>query len=175
MGKTAAGALWLNNDRLSRYDYWQFWRNTDDADVVRFLKLFTDLFMDEIEQLGQAKGAELNCVKERLAHEATSLAHGVDAAKEVAFTARRTFEHGEAAQGLPTLQLEEEERSRGVALVDLLVRTGLSASKSEARRAIAGRGVRIDGEVIEDPDLVVLVQAASVRLSLGRKRHAVVK
>jgi tyrosyl-tRNA synthetase len=175
MGKTAAGAVWLNNDRLSPYDYWQFWRNTDDADVVRFLKLFTDLSMDEIEQLGQAKGAELNSVKERLAHEATSLAHGVDAAKEVAFTARQTFEHGEAAHGLPTLQLEEEERSRGVALVDLLVRTGLSTSKSEARRAIAGRGVRIDGEVVEDLDLVVPAQAVSVRLSLGRKRHAVVK
>jgi tyrosyl-tRNA synthetase len=175
MGKTAAGAVWLNEDRLSPYDYWQFWRNTEDADVGRFLKLFTDLPMDEIERLGRAEGAELNAVKERLAHEATCLAHGVDAAREAAATARQTFQRGEAAQGLPTLQLEDEERSRGVVLVDLLVRTGLSSSKSEARRAIAGRGVRIDGEIVEDLDLVVLVQASPVRLSLGRKRHAVVK
>ncbi|ASY57050.1 Tyrosyl-tRNA synthetase [Sinorhizobium sp. CCBAU 05631] len=175
MGKTAAGAVWLNEDRLSPYDYWQFWRNTEDADVVRFLKLFTDLPMDEIERLGRAEGAELNAVKERLAHEATCLAHGGDSAREAAATARQTFEHGEAAQGLPTLQLDDEERSAGVALVDLLVRTGLSSSKSEARRAIAGRGVRIDGEVVEDLDLVVSVQTSPLRLSLGRKRHAVVK
>lgn len=174
MGKTAAGAVWLNEDRLSTYDYWQFWRNTEDADVVRFLKLFTDLPMDEIDRLGRAEGSELNAVKERLAHEATSLAHGVNAAKEAAATARQTFEHGEAAQGLPTRQLGSEERSGGVALIDLLVRTGLSSSKSEARRAIVGRGVRIDGEVINDVDLFVWIQTAPIRLSLGRKRHAVV-
>ncbi|MBY5735491.1 tyrosine--tRNA ligase [Rhizobium leguminosarum] len=175
MGKTAAGAVWLNEDRLSPYDYWQFWRNTEDADVIRFLKLFTDLPMDEIASLGQAEGAELNAVKERLAHEATRLAHGVAAAREAAGTARQTFERGEAAHGLPTLHLDDEERSAGVALVDLLVRTGLSSSKSEARRAIAGRGVRIDGEVIEDLDHVILAKASPLRLSLGRKRHAVVK
>lgn len=174
MGKTAAGAVWLNEDRLSPYDYWQFWRNTEDADVVRFLKLFTDLPMDEIERLGRAEGAELNAVKERLAHEATCLAHGTDAAREAAATARRTFLHGEAAQGLPTLELGDEERSSGVALVDLLVRTGLSSSKSEARRAIAGRGVRVNGEVVEDIDLIVSAQSSAVRLSIGRKRHAVV-
>lgn len=175
MGKTAAGAVWLNEDRLSSYDYWQFWRNTEDADVVRFLKLFTDLPMDEIERLGRAEGAELNAVKERLANEATSLAHGADAARHAAATARQTFHHGEAAQGLPTLQLDDEERSAGISLVDLLVRTGLSSSKSEARRAIASRGVRLDGNVVEDLDLVVMVQPSPVRLSFGRKRHAVVK
>ena len=175
MGKTAAGAVWLNGDRLSPYDYWQFWRNTEDADVVRFLKLFTDLPMDEIERLGQTEGAALNAVKERLAHEATCLVHGANAAREAAATARQTFEHGEAAQGLPTLQLDDEERSAGVALVDLLLRTGLSSSKSEARRAIEGRGVRINGEIAEDLDLVVLVHPSPVRLSLGRKRHAVVR
>jgi tyrosyl-tRNA synthetase len=175
MGKTAAGAVWLNEDRLSPYDYWQFWRNTEDADVIRFLKLFTDLPMDEIASLGQAEGAELNAVKERLAHEATCLVHGVAAAREAAATARQTFERGETAHGLPTLHLDDEERSAGVALVDLLVRTGLSSSKSEARRAIAGRGVRIDGEVIEDLDHVILAKASPLRLSLGRKRHAVVK
>ncbi|MET3586422.1 tyrosyl-tRNA synthetase [Pseudorhizobium tarimense] len=175
MGKTAAGAVWLNEDRLSPYDYWQFWRNTEDADVVRFLKLFTDLPMDEIERLGRAKGAELNAVKERLANEATRLSHGADAAREAAATSKQAFEHGEAAQGLPTLELEHEERSSGVTLVELLVRTGLSSSKSEARRAIAGRGVRLDGDVVEDVDLVVLVQQTPVRLSFGRKRHAVLK
>jgi tyrosyl-tRNA synthetase len=175
MGKTAAGAVWLNEDRLSPYDYWQFWRNTEDADVVRFLKLFTDMPMDEVEHLGRAEGVELNAVKERLAHEATCLAHGGDAARAAAATARQTFEKGEAAQGLPTLQLDDGERSIGVTLVDLMVRTGLSSSKSEARRAIASRGVRLDGNVVEDLGFVVLVQSSPVRLSFGRKRHAVVK
>jgi tyrosyl-tRNA synthetase len=175
MGKTAAGTVWLNEDRFSPYDYWQYWRNTGDADVVRFLELFTDLPMEEIERLGQAQGAELNKVKDRLANEATSLAHGVDAARDAAVTARQTFGKGEAAEGLPTLYLEIEERSRGVPLVDLMVRAGLSSSKSEARRAIAGRGVRIDGEVIEDLDLVVRAVRSPIRLSLGRKRHAVIK
>ncbi len=175
MGKTAAGAVWLNEDRLSPYDYWQFWRNTEDADVVRFLKLFTDMSINEIEHLGRAEGAELNAVKERLAHEATCLAHGVDAARDAAATARQTFEQGEAAQGLPTLHLHEKERSAGVSLVDLLVLTGLSSSKSEARRAIAGRGVRMNGEVVVDLDHLVLAPSSAVRLSLGRKRHAVVR
>jgi len=175
MGKTAAGAVWLNEDRLSPYGYWQFWRNTEDADVVRFLKLFTDLPMSEIERLGRAEGVELNTAKERLAHEATCLAHGADAAREAAATARQTFEQGEAAQGLPTLQLDNEERCAGVALVDLLVRSGLASSKSEARRAIASRGVRLDGNIVEDLDHLVLVQSSPVRLSFGRKRHAVVK
>ncbi|MBW9115596.1 tyrosine--tRNA ligase [Rhizobium cauense] len=175
MGKTAAGAVWLNGDRLSPYDYWQFWRNTEDADVVRFLKLFTDLPMDAIERLGRAERAELNAVKERLAHEATRLVHGLNAAKDASATARQAFEHGEAAQGLPTLQLDAKERLAGVALVDLLVRAGLSSSKSEARKAIKGRGVRVDGEIAEDLDLVVFIHPSPVRLSLGRKRHTVVK
>ncbi|MER8562944.1 tyrosine--tRNA ligase, partial [Mesorhizobium sp. M0578] len=174
MGKTAAGAVWLNEDRLSPYDYWQFWRNTEDADVVRFLKLFTDLPMDEIERFGQAEGTELNAVKERLANEATALAHGTNAAKQAEATASQAFGQGEAAEGLPTLHLNDAEGLAGVALVDLLVRAGLTSSKGEARRAISGRGVRINGNVVE-VDTMISSQDLPIRLSLGRKRHTVVK
>ncbi|WP_077961002.1 tyrosine--tRNA ligase [Ensifer adhaerens] len=175
MGKTAAGAVWVNEDRLSPYDYWQFWRNAEDADVVRFLKLFTELPIDEIERLGRAEGAELNAVKERLANEATALVHGADAARQAQETARQAFGQGQAAEGLPAVALSEEERGDGVALTDLLVRAGMASSKSEARRAIAGRGVRIDGEVVEDAETMVTIVSGPIRLSLGRKRHAVVK
>ncbi|MFA1624572.1 tyrosine--tRNA ligase [Rhizobium mongolense] len=175
MGKTAAGAVWLNEDRLSPYDYWQFWRNAEDADVVRFLKLFTDLPVDEIERLGKAEGAELNTVKERLANEATALVHGAGSANQAAATARRAFGHGEAAEGLPTLQLDEAERSSGLPLVELLVRAGLTSSKGEARRAISGRGVRVNGEIVEDLDVMISNQDLPIRLSLGRKRHTAVK
>ncbi|MBW0370582.1 tyrosine--tRNA ligase [Ensifer adhaerens] len=175
MGKTAAGAVWVNEDRLSPYDYWQFWRNAEDADVVRFLKLFTELPLDEIERLGRAEGAELNAVKERLANEATALVHGRQAADHAQQTARQAFGQGEAAAGLPTVELDDAERTAGVMLIDLLVRAGLAASKSEARRAISGRGVRIDGEVVEDGDGLLTVDGRPLRLSLGKKRHVVVK
>lgn len=175
MGKTAAGTIWVNEDRLSPYDYWQFWRNAEDADVVRFLKLFTDLPLDEIDRLGRAEGADLNVVKERLANEATALAHGPEAARRAQATARRAFGAGEAAEGLPTVELSDAERLKGIGLVDLVVRAGLASSKGEARRAIAGRGVRLDGEVVEDAETIVSLGEHPVRLSLGRKRHAVVK
>ncbi|MGT2443269.1 tyrosine--tRNA ligase [Ensifer adhaerens] len=175
MGKTAAGAVWVNEDRLSHYDYWQFWRNAEDADVVRFLKLFTELPIDEIERRGRAEGAELNAVKERLANEATALVHGRQAADHAQQTARQAFGQGEAAAGLPTVELDDAERTAGVMLIDLLVRAGLAASKSEARRAISGRGVRIDGEVVEDGDGLLTVDGRPLRLSLGKKRHVVVK
>ncbi|KSV67135.1 MULTISPECIES: tyrosine--tRNA ligase [unclassified Sinorhizobium] len=175
MGKTAAGAIWVNEDRLSPYDYWQFWRNAEDADVVRFLKLFTDLPLDEIERLGRTEGADLNAVKERLASEATTLAHGPEAARRAQTTARQAFGEGEAAEGLPTVVLSDAERLKGIGLVDLVVRAGLASSKGEARRAIAGRGVRLDGEVVEDAETIVSLGEHPVRLSLGRKRHAVVK
>ncbi|USJ25021.1 tyrosine--tRNA ligase [Ensifer adhaerens] len=175
MGKTAPRAVWVNEDRLSPYDYWQFWRNAEDADVVRFLKLFTELPIDEIERLGRAEGAELNAVKERLANEATALVHGRQAADHAQQTARQAFGRGEAAAGLPTVELDDAERTAGVMLIDLLVRAGLAASKSEARRAISGRGVRIDGEVAEDGDGLLTVDGRPRRLSLGKKRHVVVK
>jgi len=175
MGKTAAGAIWVNEDRLSPYDYWQFWRNTEDADVVRFLKLFTDLPLDEIESLGHAEGAALNAVKERLANEATALVHGAGAARRAQATARQAFGAGEAAEGLPTVRLSDEERANGVGLVELVVRAGMASSKSEARRAISGRGIRIDGVAVENAEAVIVAGERPIRLSLGRKRHAVVK
>ncbi|MCK3780747.1 tyrosine--tRNA ligase [Ensifer sesbaniae] len=174
MGKTAAGAIWVNEDRLSPYDYWQFWRNAEDADVVRFLKLFTDLPLDEIESLGRADGAALNTVKERLANEVTALVHEADAARRAQATARQAFGAGEAAEGLPTVRLSDDERANGVGLVELLVRAGMASSKSEARRAIAGRGIRIDGDVVEDVEAIVKASTLPLRLSFGRKRHIVV-
>ena len=175
MGKTAAGAVWVNADRLSPYDYWQFWRNAEDADVVRFLKLFTELPFDEIERLGRAEGAALNAVKERLANEATALLHGADAARQAQETARQAFGHGEAAEGLPTVVLSDAERLSGIGLVDLVVRAGLAASKSEARRAIAGRSIRIAGDVVAVVDTIIRPETLPLRLSFGRKLHVVVK
>ncbi len=175
MGKTAAGAVWVNADRLSPYDYWQFWRNAEDADVVRFLKLFTELPLDEIEPLGRAEGAALNAVKERLANEATALVHGVDAARQAQETARQAFGAGEAAEGLPTVVLSDAERLSGIGLVDLVVRAGLAASKSEARRAIAGRSIRLAGDVVAVVDTIIRPETLPLRLSFGRKLHVVVK
>ncbi|MFT4121945.1 tyrosine--tRNA ligase [Bradyrhizobium sp.] len=175
MGKTAAGAVWLNADRLSPYDYWQFWRNTEDADVVRFLKLFTDLPMAEIEQLAGATGSELNALKQRLADEATALVHGAGAARRAEATARQAFGQHGAAEGLPTLELSHVEHGREIALVDLMVRARLTASKGEARRAISGCGVKLNGNVVQDVDLVVSPRALPIRISFGRRRHVVVK
>ncbi|MEW4467726.1 tyrosine--tRNA ligase [Parasphingorhabdus sp. JC815] len=175
MGKTASGAVWLNADRLSPYDYWQFWRNVDDADVGKFLRLFTDIPEDEILQLEGLQGAQLNAAKIRLAKEATALAHGVEAARASEETARQTFERGQAADGLPTFELTDEERASGVRIVDLLVRTTLAKSKGEARRAIAARSVRIDGAVMDEDQATIAESSLPLRLSVGRKRHAVVK
>ncbi|MEI3851921.1 MULTISPECIES: tyrosine--tRNA ligase [Ensifer] len=175
MGKTAAGAIWVNEDRLSPYDYWQFWRNAEDADVVRFLKLFTDLPLDEIDRLGRAEGADLNAVKERLANEATALVHGADAARRAQATARQAFADGETAEGLPTVVLSDAERLMGIGLVDLVVRAGLASSKGEARRAIAGRSIRIAGDIVEGAETIVRPETLPLRLSFGRKLHVVVK
>ena len=177
MGKTAAGAVWLNADRLSPYDYWQFWRNTDDADVSRFLKLFTDLPLDQIERLGNSM--DINAAKRLLADEATKLAHGDDAARDAAETARQTFEQGMVAEGLPSLLLEEADLSSGVSILDLLVRAGFTASRGEGRRLVQGAGVRIGDAVVNDENLRIdsslLTRDRPVRLSVGRKRHMLVK
>lgn len=175
MGKTAAGAVWLNADRLSPYDYWQFWRNTEDADVGRFLRLFTDLPLDEIACVAQRQGAALNAAKEQLANAATALAHGEDAARQAAETARGAFRTGAAAEGLPVVSLTPAELAQGLGLVDLMMRAGLATSRSEARRAIAGRGVRLDGEIVADADLRIEAHAVPSRLSLGRKRHIAIR
>ncbi|WP_044563141.1 tyrosine--tRNA ligase [Azospirillum sp. B4] len=174
MGKTAGGAVWLNADRLSPYDYWQFWRNTEDADVGRFLRLFTDLPLERIAALEGLAGTGINQAKEVLADAATTLAHGADAAQAANATARQAFA-GAAAQGLPEVTLTEDEGRDGAVIVDLLVRGGLATSKGEARRLIAGGGVRVEGEAVSDLDARLTVGTAPLRLSAGRKRHVLVR
>jgi tyrosyl-tRNA synthetase len=166
MGKTERGAVWLNADQLSPYDYWQFWRNTQDADVGKFLRRFTDLPIDEIVRLEALGGAEINEAKKVLADEATAMLHGADAARDAAETARRTFEEGAAGEALPTLAVPEGS----IALADALVGLGFSGSKKEARRLIAQGGARVDGEAVTDEQALVSV-ASPVRLSAGKKKH----
>lgn len=177
MGKTTSGAIWLNANRLSPYQYWQFWRNTEDGDVARFLRLFTDLPLDEIADIVSDAG-NINEAKKRLADEATRLAHGVDAARRSAETARLAFEEGAVAEGLPSLSVEKEALRAGIDIVDLLVSTGLAASKSDARRLIAGNGVRVGGKMVSTADAKLLEvefgERLQVRLSVGRKRHVLV-
>ena len=164
MGKTADGAVWLNAEQLAPYDYWQFWRNTQDADVGKFLKLFTDLPLDEIARLEALQGAEINEAKKVLADAATAMLHGADAAAGAAETARKTFEEGAAGDALPTLKVAGE-----IGLVDALVGLGLVASKNEARRMIAQGGARVDGEVVAEDR--VLAVTGDVRVSAGKKKH----
>lgn len=165
MGKTVSGAVWLNEEQLPAFDYWQFWRNTDDRDVGRFLRLFTDLPLDEIARLETLEGAEINEAKKILATEATAMCRGRDAAEAAAETARKTFEEGASGDALPSMAVAGD-----IALVDALVGLGLCASKGEARRLIKGGGARVDGEKVEDEALVVSVNAP-VRVSAGRKHH----
>jgi len=166
MGKSVNGAIWLHEDQLSHYDYWQFWRNTDDRDVGRFLRLFTDLPLDEIARLENLEGAGINEAKKILADEATALCRGRAAAEEAADTARRTFEEGGAGEALPTYVVE----GGSIAIVDALVALGLCASKGEARRLIKGGGARVDNEKVDDETLVLTV-TAPVRVSAGKKHH----
>lgn len=167
MGKTMSGAVWLNDDQLSAYDYWQFWRNTDDRDVGRFLRLFTDLPLDEIARLEGLQGAEINEAKKVLANEATAMCRGRAAAEEAAETARRTFEEGAAGEALPTVSVPDGS----IGIVDALVALGLAASKNEARRLIKQGGARVAGEKVEDEALTVTVGAEPVRVSAGKKHH----
>lgn len=169
MGKTVAGAVWLHEDQLPHFDYWQFWRNTDDRDVGRFLRLFTDLPLDEIARLEALEGAEINEAKKVLANEATALCRGRAAAAEAAETARRTFEEGASGAALPSITA-----SGALPLVDALVALGFAASKGEARRLIKGGGARVDGEKISDEAAVIEVIDAPVRVSAGKKHHGVV-
>jgi tyrosyl-tRNA synthetase len=169
MGKTAAGAVWLNPDRLAPYDYWQFWRNAEDADVGRFLALFTELPMPEIARLAALGGAEINEAKKILATEATALLHGRAAAEEAAETARRTFEEGEAAETLPSIT-----HALPAPLLDLLVAAGLASSKGEGRRAVAGGAIRVDDVPVTDAAITLPAKDVT-KLSFGRKRHVLVR
>ena len=166
MGKTVSGAVWLHEDQLPHFDYWQFWRNTADADVGRFLRLFTDLPLDEIARLEALPGAEINEAKKMLATEATAMCRGRDAADAAAETARRTFEEGAADAALPTLTV-----TGPIAIVDALIGLGFCASKGEARRLVAGGGARMDGEKIGSETATIEVAGQPVRLSAGKKQH----
>lgn len=178
MGKTASGAVWLNAERLSPYGFWQFWRNTEDADVGRFLRLFTELPLDEIARLEALEGSEINEAKKILADAVTALCHGPAAALEARETARRAFDQGEAATGLPAVDIGQARLVEGVPLIELLVATGLAPSKAEARRLIRGGGARVNGTVATDEAVVVSVRDitdAVIKLSAGRKKHALVR
>jgi tyrosyl-tRNA synthetase len=167
MGKTAAGAVWLNPDLLSPYDYWQFWRNTGDADVGRFLKLFTDLSLEDVGKLESLSGAEINDAKIVLATEATALLHGREAAEAAARTAAETFGAGGVGEDLPTLSLGE-----GMNIAHALTTLGFTPSNKEAKRKIAEGAVRLDDVTVNDPGLLLTAADEPLKLSLGKKRHA---
>jgi len=180
MGKTAAGAVWLNDDLLSPYDYWQFWRNTEDGDVGRFLKLFTVLPLDEIARLTALKGQEINEAKKVLATEATALMHGRDAAEGAAETARKTFEEGALAASLPTIEIPRAELDKGLGvLIAFAEKTGLVASNGEARRQIKAGGLRVNDAAVGDEKMTLglanLTPEGVIKLSLGKKKHVLLK
>ncbi len=178
MGKTASGAVWLKADMLSPYGYWQFWRNAEDADVGRFLRLFTLLPTGEIARLEALGGADINEAKKRLATEATALMHGREAAEAAAETARLTFERGEVADDLPSVSIPMAEFSAGLGVLSAFTRSGLVASNGEARRQIKGGGLKVNGDAVAS-DTAVLgprdIVAGAVKLSLGRKKHVLLK
>jgi tyrosyl-tRNA synthetase len=178
MGKTAAGAVWLNEDRLPAFDYWQYWRNTADVDVGRFLRLFTELPLGEIARLEALQGAELNEAKIVLANEATKQCRGEAAVADANEAARAMFGSGGDAAGLPTTEVARAELSKGINIADLLNRAGLAASKGEARRLIRGGGARLNDARIDDEVMLVdtaHLQGDQLTLSAGRKRHARVR
>jgi tyrosyl-tRNA synthetase len=179
MGKTAAGAVWLSPGMLASYDYWQFWRNTEDADVGRFLRLFTELPLAEIARLEALQGAEINEAKKQLANEATRLAHGPEAAAAAAETARQTFEAGGLGDDLPSIDVARGELAQGISVFHLLAEAGLCKSNGEARRLIKGGGARLNDAVVADEmqtaTLADLNADGVIKLSAGRKRHALVR
>jgi tyrosyl-tRNA synthetase len=179
MGKTASGAIWLNADMLSPYDYWQFWRNTADADVGKFLKLFTTMPLAEIARLEALQGVELNEAKKVLATEATALVHGRIEAEEAKETARITFEEGQTATTLPSVTVPRARIEEGLGVLDAFVEAGLVASTSEARRQIKGGGLRVNDERLDDMAATLtakdLTPDGAIKLSLGRKKHVLIK
>ncbi len=177
MGKSQSGAVWLNAEMLSPYEFWQFWRNTTDADVGRFLKLYTELPLDECERLGALEGSEINESKARLATEITALLHGVDAAAAAADTAREVFEKGGTGDDLPTLTLSAEDIGDGISIVQLIVKSGLAASGKEAKRLIAEGGAKLNDAQISQAGTLIDAAALGqpIKLSAGKKRHALVQ
>jgi len=179
MGKTAKGAVWLNADQFSPYDFWQYWRNTEDADVAKFLKLFTVLPMREINKLAALKGAEINEAKKALADAATTLLHGTDAARQAAETARKTFEEGAIAENLPTVEFAKVDLGVGLSVLEAYVLAHLVMSKGEARRQIRNGGLRVNDSVVVDEDRKLTLEDITpegvIKLSLGRKRHVLIR
>ena len=177
MGKSADGAVWLNAEMRSPYEFWQYWRNTEDADVGRFLKLYTELPIDECNRLGALEGAEINAAKVILANEVTTLCHGAEAAETAQATAREVFERGGIGEDLPTLTLSPDEIGDGISIVQLIVRSGLAKSGKDAKRLIAENGARLDDAPLTDAGLMLdsARLSAPVKLSAGKKRHALVQ
>lgn len=177
MGKSQSGAIWLNPDMLSPYEFWQFWRNTTDADVGRFLKLYTELPVDECDRLGALEGAEINASKVRLANEVTAMLHGSEAAKAAEATAREVFEKGGVGDDLPTLTLSASDIGDGISIVQLIVKSGLAGSGKEAKRLIAENGAKIDDVPLTNAGLMIdaAALASPIKLSAGKKRHALVQ
>jgi tyrosyl-tRNA synthetase len=176
MGKTMSGAVWLNADMLSPYDYWQFWRNSEDADVGRFLKLYTELPLDEIARLAALGGSEINDAKKILATEATTMLHGREAAAQAAETARRTFEEGQSAEGLPTISLDLDG---GAGVLAACVAAGFASSNGEARRSIQGGAIKLNDVAVSDDKLrltrEMLSADGTIKLSMGKKKHVLIK
>jgi tyrosyl-tRNA synthetase len=170
MGKTMSGAVWLHEDQLPAYDYWQFWRNTDDRDVGRFLRLFTDVPLDEIARLEALQGSEINAAKIALANAATEMCRGADAAKLAEETARKTFEEGATGDNLPIF-----EAAGDISIIDALIGLNFVASKKEARRLIEGGGARINGEAVADENALISVTSDDVKLSAGKKKHGILR
>ncbi|SEP92227.1 tyrosyl-tRNA synthetase [Loktanella sp. DSM 29012] len=177
MGKSQGGAIWLNGDMLAPYGFWQFWRNTTDADTAKFLKIFTELPVDECDRLGALQGSEINAAKIILANEVTALLHGRAAAEAAEATAREVFEQGGVGDDLPTLDLPAADLGDGMSIVQLIVRSGLAGSGKEAKRLIAENGARLNDEPLSDASLMVTADmlATPMKLSAGKKRHALVR
>src|ERR1700733_11278843 len=179
MGKTAQGAIWLNADQCSPYDFWQYWRNVEDGDVVKFLKLFTTLPLGEIERLAALQGAEINEAKKALADAATTLLHGAEAARVAAETARQTFEEGVIAENLPSIDISRGELEAGIGVLASFVKAGLVASNGEARRQIKGGGLRVNDAAVTDEKMMLtpsdLTPEGVIKLSMGKKRHVLLK
>jgi tyrosyl-tRNA synthetase len=178
MGKTAAGAVWLNEEELSAYDYWQFWRNVEDGDVAKLLKIYTTLPMDEIAKLAALSGADVNEAKKVLATEATALLHGREKAQAAAKTAQETFEQGATSEGLPAVEIAAAELAAGLGVLNAFVKAGLVKSNGEARRQIQGGGLRVNDAVLKDENAKLSPADAKdgvIKLSLGRKRHVLLR
>ncbi len=177
MGKSQGGAIWLNGDMLSPYEFWQFWRNTTDADTGKFLKIFTELPVEECDRLGALEGSEINEAKVILANEVTGLLHGAEAAKAAEATAREVFEKGGVGDDLPTLTLSEDEIGDGISIVQLIVKSGLAGSGKEAKRLIAENGAKLNDEALTEAGLMVDAEQlrSTIKLSAGKKRHALVQ